>query len=76
MGTHRAEAKTNWVNIHFAINTQRVYLLWANPVAIEQCMFSIYSHLDRQKTQPYSNKFKKNDNTSTQGPEKGGMNGV
>lgn len=51
-GTHRAEAETNRVNIHCAVNAQSVYFLWANPVGIEQYMFSIYSHLHGHRKQP------------------------
>lgn len=51
-GTHRAEAETQGVDDHFAIDAQCVYLLWTDPVAVEQGMFSINSHLHRQRTAP------------------------
>lgn len=55
-GSHRAEAEAHRVNDDFAVNAQRVYPLWADPVGIQQGMPSIDSHLDKQKTTAPSNK--------------------
>lgn len=51
-GTYRAEAESNGVDIHFAVDAQCVYLLWADPVGIQQSVLSVHSHLHRRKTVP------------------------